>query len=102
MIEYVKEQLSVEELLCQLAEEASELAKAALKLRRVLDGSNPTPVTYDEAMENIHEEIADVRLLLELLELTNKPVQTEIMVAKLTRWTERLKAARQEDAPCTK
>ena len=35
MIEYIREQLSKEELLCQLAEEASELAQAALKLRRV-------------------------------------------------------------------
>ena len=29
------------EILAQLAEEASELAQAALKLRRALDGTNP-------------------------------------------------------------
>lgn len=31
------------EVLAQLAEEVAELAQAALKLRRALDGTNPTP-----------------------------------------------------------
>lgn len=31
------------EILAQLAEEASELAQAALKLRRAIDKENPTP-----------------------------------------------------------
>lgn len=31
------------EILAQLEEEASELAQAALTLRRALDGTNPTP-----------------------------------------------------------
>lgn len=101
MIDYIKKQLPVEELLCQLAEEATELAHAALKCRRTLDGTNPTPKTYEEAMENLHEEIADVRLVLELLELTNKPEQTHIMVAKLTRWAKRLETSRM-DAPSPK
>ena len=33
-IEYIASKLSREDILCQLAEEASELAQAALKLRR--------------------------------------------------------------------
>ena len=44
-IEYVRKTLSKEEQLAQLAEECAELGKAALKLRRVYDGRNPTPVT---------------------------------------------------------
>lgn len=36
------------EILAQLAEEASELAQAALKLRRALDGTNPTPKSVEE------------------------------------------------------
>jgi hypothetical protein len=36
------------EILAQLAEEASELAQAALKLRRALDGTNPTPKCVEE------------------------------------------------------
>lgn len=37
--------LPEDELLTQLAEECSEAAKAALKLRRVRNGANPTPVS---------------------------------------------------------
>ena len=37
--------LPEEELLAKLAEECSEAAKAALKLRRARDGVNPTPVS---------------------------------------------------------
>jgi hypothetical protein len=45
------------EILAQLAEEASELAQAALKLRRALDGTNPTPKSVEECLENIQEEM---------------------------------------------
>ena len=44
--------LPEEELLAQLAEECSEAAKAALKLRRARDGVNPTPVSEEEAFSN--------------------------------------------------
>lgn len=53
--------LDAPELLAQLAEEASELAKAALKLRRATMGVNPTPVTPSKAQSDLMEEIADVR-----------------------------------------
>ena len=33
----------------QLAEEASELTKASLKMARIIRGDNPTPVAYEEA-----------------------------------------------------
>ena len=60
-IEYIASRLSIEELLCQLAEEAAEPAQAALKLRRVITGTNPTPMNYRDACDNLIEEIADVR-----------------------------------------
>ena len=47
-------------MLEQLAEEASELAKAALKLARIERDENPTPVTKDEAEMNLTEEYTDV------------------------------------------
>ena len=50
--------LSREELLAQLAEECSEAAQAALKLRRAGSGENPTPVS---------EELADVMLSASVL-----------------------------------
>lgn len=100
MIEYIKEQLSQEELLAQLAEEATELAHAALKLRRAIDGTNPTPVAREKALENLVEEIADIYLVLKTLDLTDMWVIREceqFMKGKTARWTERLKAMRQED-----
>lgn len=47
-------------MLEQLAEEATELAKAALKLARIERGENPTPVAKDEAEKNLTEEYTDV------------------------------------------
>ena len=47
--------MPVEELLCGLAEECSELAQAALKLRRTYDQTNPTPVDPDNAFEKLCE-----------------------------------------------
>lgn len=113
MKEYIQKQLPVEELLCQLAEEGTELAHAALKYRRALDGTNPTPVTPSEALANLKEEIADVMLLMNILGLDTPKVSGEyiqIMLAKEERWVKRLKESRmdapspkrQEDAPCTK
>lgn len=53
-----------EELLAGLAEECAELSRAALKLRRALTGTNPTPVTVKEAEAALREEVADVALML--------------------------------------
>lgn len=88
---YIKDRLTPEELLAQLAEEAAELTHAALKLRRALDGTNPTPMHIQTAMENIKEEVADVRLLVQLLMLDSKPGEIEeIMNHKILRWQRRL------------
>jgi NTP pyrophosphatase (non-canonical NTP hydrolase) len=78
------------ELLAGLAEEAAELAQAALKLRRVLDGSNPTPTPQDEAEAHLMEEIADVTLYISTLEIDYSKV-SDIMLSKQARWEERLK-----------
>ena len=56
----IKEILPETEILALLAEEAAELAQAALKLRRVLDGTNPTPVTEGAARNDLVEEYGDV------------------------------------------
>ena len=58
-IEYIAENLSDEDILCQIAEEAAELAQAALKLRRAITQTNPTPVSDEEAVDSIIEEYAD-------------------------------------------
>ena len=91
-IDVIREILPQEELLAQLAEEASELAHAALKLRRVYDGRNYTPITENEALENLKEEIADVQLLITVLGLDKDLTENvRIKSAKLKRWVGRLK-----------
>ncbi len=92
MINFIRDQLSDEELLAQLSEECNELAKAALKMRRVLDGRNPTPVTMPEAWANLQEEISDVLLCLIVLGIDfNDTEYGAPMEAKLNRWAGRLR-----------
>ena len=52
-----------------LAEEATELAQAAMKMARVLRNENPTPVTQKSAKDNLIEEYGDVLLTATYLEL---------------------------------
>lgn len=44
----------------QLAEEASELAQAALKVARIARRENPTPVSIEEGARQLEEEYTDV------------------------------------------
>lgn len=89
--ELITDRVPQAELLAQLAEEATELAHAALKLRRVYDGTNPTPVKRSDAFDNLKEEIADVKLLLMVLGLDKHfPEYAHLMAAKLQRWEQRL------------
>lgn len=81
--------LPVTELLAGLAEEASELAQAALKLRRAYDGTNPTPVTEEDAYDALLEEIADVELYLDQLSINRQRIE-EIKGVKAFRWVKRL------------
>lgn len=93
VVTYIREQLPPGELLAQLAEEASELAHAALKLRRAHEGVNPTPVTFGDAWARLLEEIADVYLCLYVAGAL--PEQWSIDAAaqeKALRWEARLKA----------
>lgn len=92
MIEKIRAALPEDELLCQLAEEAAELAQAALKLRRCITGKNPTPVTPVTAEANLIEELADVRLVAEVLDRwTSRLNQIDgIAESKLGRWAKRL------------
>ena len=81
--------LPVTELLAGLAEEASELAQAALKLRRAYDQTNPTPVTEEDAYDALLEEIADVELYLDQLSINRQRIE-EIKGVKAFRWVKRL------------
>ena len=93
------------EILAQLAEEASELAQAALKLRRALDGTNPTPKSVEECEENLIEELADIKVAFTVYLSDSKPcikarVSEEINKTaeiKLDRWLSRLEAKENEN-----
>ena len=90
----IKDYLSEAEILAQLAEEASELAQAALKLRRVLDGTNPTPVSGEQAVANLVEEYGDVVCCMMELEVIYDP---SLINKKKERWIKRLSAKRMEE-----
>lgn len=90
--------LPMDELLCQLAEECGELAQAALKLRRARTGTNPTPRTERECIENLAEEYADIGLVYVLIrtilddpELSDESLQV-VQTRKAARWAGRLDA----------
>lgn len=94
-IDMIREMIPLEELLCQLAEEAAELSQAALKMRRTLTNMNPTPVKRKDAEEAILEEIADVKLCLHVCgfeKVRDKIHVNRIISAKAERWLQRLKA----------
>lgn len=91
------------EILAQLAEEASELAQAALKPRRALDGTNPTPKSVAECEANLMEEFADISNAVTDLcdawfgdnldsEREFWDAELEIEDAKYKRWLSRLEA----------
>ena len=93
LLQYVIDCMPLNELLRQLAEEASEMAQAALKLRRVYDRTNPTPVSKEDALKHLYEEIADVWLTLKALGLDEDTMiagYQERMAEKVIRWAQRL------------
>lgn len=85
----IRDYLPDAEILAQLAEEASELTQAALKLRRVLDGTNPTFVEYEKAMVNLIEEYGDVVTCLNELDIS---YDSFLVALKKERWIRRLRA----------
>lgn len=92
---YVMNHLDARSKLEQLAEEAAELSQAALKLIRASDFcNNPTTITKEQALQNMHEEIIDVLMCvraynreLECADFADAAENSD----KWLRWAERLK-----------
>ena len=83
------EDLSIEKKLIQLAEEAAELAQAAIKVIRASDGD--TPVDIKTAWENMLEEIADIEVCVDVLvDIEDSMRILKIYQEKYDRWSERL------------
>lgn len=94
---WVRKHLGREEILAQLAEECCELGQAALKLRRAMGRSNPTPASEEEAMASLKEELGDVMgCLLAFGDLIGLSTNVEALVSaeKLERWLRRLEKRR--------
>ena len=85
--EKIKGRLGEAEVLAQLAEECAELAQAALKLRRALDGKNPTPNTEEERRRALLEEYTDVIHCALVLDLE---MDLDQIRKKTERWMRRL------------
>lgn len=80
----------------QLAEEAAELAQAALKMARIIRGENPTPLTKENGLKALKEEIADVRVCLRVLQENQFDFSdtTDLEATKFKRWIRRLQGIR--------
>lgn len=92
-VKIVRDKLPPHELLTQLAEELTEAAQAALKLRRAAMGVNPTPVDCGQARRELLEELRDVENCVEALGLTDAvraPGLDEYANGKMVRWALRL------------
>lgn len=94
MSKKVSDILPKTEILAQLEEEASELAQAALKLRRALDNTNPTPKSVEECRKAFEEEYADVMVCMAALDFSDDRKAYErigiIASEKYYRWLHRL------------
>lgn len=96
--DYILDKLDERTLLEQLAEEASELSQAALKLIRAKGlNENVTPKTEESVMINLTEEMLDCSMVMALLCFRDKKIMTAVLdgsdigdTPKWKRWAERL------------
>ena len=84
----VKDTIGIAALYEQLAEECTELGKAALKKSRKLRGENPTPLTNEQIDNDIIEELTDIKLVVDTLGIK---YDKDIYMNKLNRWVKRVK-----------
>ena len=102
-LEYIAANLSDEDILCQIAEEAAELAKAALKLRRAMAQTNPTPMSMEEAEKNLIEEYGDTVVVSVAYFIKHDLIDRkyaddlEHSNAKCSRWAQRIKEGKKDD-----
>ena len=94
-IDYIANNISELAVLMALAEEASELSKAAMKLARakgLLD--NPTPISVEQAEANLIEEYNDVLNCVTILDkVSGLSLKDDFALrpSKYLRWAERIK-----------
>lgn len=88
-------------LLLGVAEEASEVAQAAMKsIRASGDVFNPTPVTLEEAGVELKEELKDLLLVLFVADVDVEALLYEALSEdneKIDRWVKRIKEAQKDE-----
>ena len=94
-IDYIANNISELVVLMALAEEASELSKAAMKLARakgLLD--NPTPISVEQAEADLIEEYNDLLNCIDVLcEMSSLAIEDmDLRMRKCRRWAERIKS----------
>lgn len=91
-LRYIESNTTHADLLMQMAEEAVELAQAALKCRRALGCGTPTPVSVGAAYANVLEELADVKVCADaIMTWEDVVVVLETRHRKADRWAKRLR-----------
>lgn len=88
-LDVLREKLTPVEIWGQLAEEAAELSQACLKIQRLYMPTNKPRMDKSDCYDNLYEEIADVLLIMDILDVLNNPFCddiSEIMDHKLSRW----------------
>lgn len=94
---YIKDRIGEAAMYEQLAEEAAELCKAALKMARILRDENPTPVKREGAAGAIEEEYTDVMVCASELGITINPTLESYKRKRFVkRWEEHEKHERRE------
>lgn len=86
-----RKKLGTDEALAAIAEECTELAKEALKLRRAMTQCNPTPVSVEEATNHFLEEMTDVKTALNTYGVHESDLQLGIRHRKIQRQQDRFK-----------
>lgn len=89
-LQYVQENVGRRARLEQVAEEAAELAHAALKLIRAEGTDNPTPKDWRDARKQLWEEVADVENTVAAMGYIPEPVMFEMRKMKMKRWADRV------------
>lgn len=98
----ISDDITLSDMLCQTAEEASELSQACLKLSRKLNGRNPVSekLTTNDLNDNLKEEIADIiNCIFHLrydFNIDFKGID-DIIKSKNERWKNRLERAKNNE-----
>ena len=91
--DWIQKKLPLIDLRLQLAEECAEACMAAIKLIRAEREINYTPVTLEQAEEDLLEELADIEACKEVMGFHTSEYQAklnQIVQEKTGRWARRL------------